>query len=164
MPPTKMLPVRGSLRELQELDSSSQDLQTQPRPHQVFSRFSNQTLTKGAGLICLAWVCAGIVFVEYEMLLLCGAAFVVSAAACAVAVISGALYRAPEGDERADGLHIRKCNRRRPFLLARSAGLQELRTDPLALGEANEPALLAARSAAPDQTHMRHSSVPPQRT
>jgi len=162
MPPTKMLPVRGSLRELQELDSSSQDLQTQPRPHQVFSRFSNQTLTKGAGLICLAWVCAGIVFVEYEMLLLCGAAFVVSAAACAVAVISGALYRAPEGDERADGLHIRRLNRPRQFLLARStglAGLQQLRTDPLASAEATEPDLLAARSAAPDQTHMRHSSV-----
>ena len=103
MPPTKMLPVRGSLRELQEPDSSSQDLQTQPRPHQAFSRFSNQTLRKKvAGLICLAWICAGTVFVEYEMLLLCRAAFVVSAAACAVAVISGALYRAPEGDERAD--------------------------------------------------------------
>jgi hypothetical protein len=168
MRPTKLLPVRASLREFQELDSSSQDLQTQRRPHQVFSRFSNQTLTKKvAGLICLAWICAGTVFVEYEMLLLCGAAFVVSAAACAVAVISGALYRAPEGDERADGLHIRKRNRPRPFLLARSAGsagLQELRTDALALGETTEPALLAARSAAPDQTHMRHSSVPPQRT
>jgi hypothetical protein len=168
MRPTKMLPVRGSLRESHDLDSSSQGLQTQPRPHQVLSRCSNQTLTKKvAGLICLAWICAGTVFVEYEMLLLCGAAFVVSAAACAVAVISGALYRAPEGDERADGLHIRERNRPRPFVLARSAGsagLQELRTDALALGEATEPALLAARSAAPDQTHMRHSSVPPQRT
>jgi len=118
-----MLPVRGSLRELQEPDSSFQDLQTQPRPHQVFSRFSNQTLTKKvAGLICLAWICAGTVFVEYEMLLLSGAAFVVSAAACAVAVISGALYRAPEGDERADGLHIRERNRPRQFFLAHSAG------------------------------------------
>ena len=116
MHPRKMLPVRGSLREFQELDSSSRDLQTQPRPHQVSSRCSNQTLTnKVAGLICLAWVCAGTVFVEYEMLLLCRAAFVVSAAACAVAMISGALYRAPEGDERADGLHIRERNRRRPF-------------------------------------------------
>jgi hypothetical protein len=123
MRPTKLLPVRGSLREFQELDSSSQDLQTQRRPHQVFSRFSNQTLTKKvAGLICLAWICAGTVFVEYEMLLLCRAAFVVSAAACAVAVISGALYRAPEGDERADGLHIRERNPPRPFLLARSEG------------------------------------------
>ena len=165
MRPTKMLPVRGSLREFQELDSSPQDLESQPRPHQVFSRCSKETRTKKvAGLICLAWICAGTVFVEYEMLVLSGAAFVVSAAACAVPVISGALYRAPEGDERADGLHIRERNRRRPFLLARSAGLQEIRTDALALGEANEPALLAARSAAPDQTHMRHSSVPPQRT
>jgi hypothetical protein len=118
-----MLPVRGSLREFQELDSSSRDLQTQPRPHQVSSRCSNQTLTnKVAGLICLAWVCAGTVFVEYEMLLLCRAAFVVSAAACAVAVISGALYRAPEGDEQADGLHIRERNQPRAFLLARSEG------------------------------------------
>ena len=123
MPRTKMLPVCGSLREFQELHSSSQDLQNQRRPHQVFSRFSNQTLTKKiAELICLAWICAGTVFVEYEMLLLCRAAFVVSAAACAVAVISGALYRAPEGDERADGLHIRERNRSRAFLLARSEG------------------------------------------
>jgi hypothetical protein len=143
------------------------------------------------------------------MLLLFGSAFVIFAAASALAVISGALYRAPEGDERGDGLHIRQRNRPRPFLLARSAGsggFQELRTDEslqicanvnsgfdgilrrysdegadesehhgtssrhlishitLALGEATEPDLLAARSAAPDQRHMRHSSVPRQRT
>jgi hypothetical protein len=108
MRPTKMLPVRGSLREFQELHSSSQDLQNQRPPHQLLSGCSKETLTKKvAGLICLAWVCSGTVFVEYEMLRLCDAAFVVSAAACAVAVTSGALYRAPEGDERADGLHIR---------------------------------------------------------
>jgi hypothetical protein len=122
-PTIKMLPVRGSLRESHDLDSSSQGLQTQPRPHQVLSKCSHQTLTKKvAGLICLAWICAGTVFVEYEMLLLSGAAFVVSAAACAVAVISGALYRAPEGDQRADGLHIRERNRPRHFFLAHSAG------------------------------------------
>jgi len=34
----------------------------------------------------------------------------------------------------------------------------------IALGEATEPDLLAARSAAPDQRHMRHSSVPGWRT
>jgi hypothetical protein len=127
MRPTKMLPVRGSLREFQ--DSSSQDLQSQPRPHQVLSRCSKETLTKKvAGLICLALFCAGTVFLEYEMLLLFGAAFIVFAAACAFAVISGALYRAPEGDERADGLHIRQRNRPRWFLLAGSGGFQELRT------------------------------------
>jgi hypothetical protein len=123
MPRTKMLPVCGSLREFQELHSSSQDLQNQRRPHQVFSRCSKQTLTKKvAGLVCLALFCAGTVFLEYKMLLLFGAAFVVFAAACALAVISGALHRAPEGDERADGLHIRQHNRPTPFLLARSAG------------------------------------------
>jgi len=123
MRPTQMLLVRLSLRKFQELDTSAQALQSHLRPQHVFSRFSKKTLTKKlTGLICLAWVCAGTVFVEYEMLLLCRAAFVVSAAACAVAMISGALYRAPEGDERADGLHIRERNRRRPFLLARSEG------------------------------------------
>ena len=103
-----MLPVRGSLREFQELDSPPQNLQRQPRPQQVFSRYSKETLTKKVvGLICLALFCASTVFLEYEMLLLSGAAFVVFAAACALSVISGALYHAPEGDERADGLHIR---------------------------------------------------------
>ena len=134
-----MLPVRGSLREFQELDTSAQALQSQSRPHHVFSRCSKKTLTKKvAGLICLALFCAGTVFLEYEMLLLFGSAFVVFAAACALAVISGALYRAPEGDERADGLHIRQRNRPRRFLLAatrevyRSSGpmnLSNLRDD-----------------------------------
>ena len=112
MRPTKILPVRGSLRgEFQELHSSSQDLQNQRRSHQVLSRCSKGTLTKKvAGLIFLASVCAGTVFLEYEMLLLCGAAFVVSVAACGVAVISGALYGAPEADERADGLHIHETS------------------------------------------------------
>lgn len=129
MRPTKMLPVRGSLREFQELDSSAQDLQSQLRPHHVFSRCSKKTLTKKvAGLICLALFCAGTVFLEYKMLLLFGTAFVVFAAACALAVISGALYRAPEGDERGDGLHIRQRNRPRRLLLPGSGGLQELRT------------------------------------
>jgi hypothetical protein len=122
MRPTKMLPVRGSLREFQELYSSPQDLQSQPRPRQLFSRPSKQTLTKNvAGLICLASLCAGTVFLEYGMLLLFGGAFVVFAGASALAVISGALYRAPEGDERADGLHIRQPNRPRRFLSPRPA-------------------------------------------
>src|SRR5512132_3246659 len=132
MRPTKMLPVCSSLRELQQLDSSSQDLQSQPRSHWLFSRCSKKTLTKKvAGLICLALFCAGTVFLEYEMLPRFGATFVVFAAACALALISVALYRAPEGDERADGLHTRERNQPRRFLLARwagSGGIQELRT------------------------------------
>ena len=122
MRPTKMLPVRGSLREFQELDSSAQDLQSQRPPHHEFSRCSKKTHTKKvAGLISLALFCAGTVFLEYKMLLLFGG-IVVFTAAGALAVISGALYRAPEGDERPDGLHIRQRNRPRPFGLARSAG------------------------------------------
>ena len=75
MRPTKMLPVRGSLREFQELDSSAQALQSQLRPHHVFSRCLKNTLTKKlAGLIYLASFCDGTVFFECEMLLLFGAA------------------------------------------------------------------------------------------
>jgi hypothetical protein len=118
-----MLPVRGSLREFQQLDSSAQDLQSQRPPHHEFSRCSKETLTKTvAGMICLALFCAGTVFFEYEMLLLFGAEFIVFTAACALAVISGALYRAPEGDERPDGLHIRQRNLPRQYVWARSAG------------------------------------------
>jgi hypothetical protein len=36
MRPTKMLPVHLSLREVQELDTSAQALQSQLRPHHVF--------------------------------------------------------------------------------------------------------------------------------
>jgi hypothetical protein len=132
MPPTKMLPVGGSLRESHELDSSAQDLQSQRPHHYELRRCSNKTLTKEvAGLISLGLLCAGTIFLEYELLLHFGAAFVIFAAACALAAILGALYRAPEGDERADGLHIQQHNRSRPFLLARSAGaagFQGLRT------------------------------------
>ena len=119
---TKMLPVRRSLCEFQELDSSPKDLESQPRPHQVFSSCSKVALTKKvAGLICLVSFCAGTVFLEYKMLLLFGAALAVFAAASALAVILVALYRAPEGDERPDGLHIRQRNRPKRFVLAPSA-------------------------------------------
>jgi hypothetical protein len=122
MRPTKMLPVRGSLREFQEPHSSAQDLQSQPRPHRLLIRLSKTLTKKVAGLMCLFSFCAATVFLEYKMLLLFGATFIVLAAACAVAVISAALYRAPEGEERADGLHVRQPNQPRPFPVARSAG------------------------------------------
>jgi hypothetical protein len=97
-----------------------------------FSSGWKETLTrKVAELICLALFCAGTIFLEYKMLLFFGAAFVAFAGASALAVISSVLYRTPEGDERADGLHIRQRNRPTPFLLARSAGsagFQEPRT------------------------------------
>ena len=63
------------------------------------------------GLICLALFCVSTVFLEYEMLLVFGAAFIVFAAASTLAVIFGVLYRAPEGDERDNGLHIPSLRR-----------------------------------------------------
>jgi hypothetical protein len=116
MPPTKTLPVCGSLCESQEPRNSSEDFQIQPPPCPGFSRDSKATLTKRVtGSLCLVFFCVGIVFLEYKMLLLFGAAFIAFAAVFALAVISTALYRAPEGDERPDGLHIRHQNRPKRF-------------------------------------------------
>ena len=56
--------------------------------------------------ICLGAFCAGTVLAEYEILLRLGGVFVVLATAFALAVVLGALYRAPEADERANGLHV----------------------------------------------------------
>ncbi len=54
------------------------------------------------------------------MLLLLGASFVVFAVASALALIAGALYRAPVGDECADGLHIRQRDQASSFPLGPS--------------------------------------------
>jgi hypothetical protein len=48
-----------------------------------------------------------------------GQAFVVFAGVSALGVILGALYCASEGDEQADGLHVRQCNRLGRFLSPR---------------------------------------------
>ena len=64
------------------------------------------------GLICLASFCGGTIWVEYEALSRCGGAFILIAAASGLAVLSGALFRAPEGHEDANGLHVRPANRR----------------------------------------------------
>ena len=61
-----------------------------------------------AGLISLASFCAGAALVEYEIAWRVGGAFILLAGACGLAVVSRALYTAPEGDERADGFHIRR--------------------------------------------------------
>ena len=65
-----------------------------------------------AGLISLASFCAGAVLVEYEIAWRVGGAFILLAGACGLAVVSRALYTAPKGDERADGFHICRPNRR----------------------------------------------------
>ena len=69
-------------------------------------------MKKIAGIICLASFCAGTIWVEYEAISRFGGAFILIAGASALAVLSGALFRAPEGYEGANGLHVRPANRR----------------------------------------------------
>jgi len=59
-----------------------------------------------AGLICLASFCAGTIWVEYEAISRFGSAFILITGASALAVLSGALFRAPEGYQRPDGFHV----------------------------------------------------------
>jgi hypothetical protein len=67
------------------------------------------------GWIYLGSFSAGTVFVEYEILQRLGGAFVLLATLSVFAAVAGALYRAPQGAERADALHIRR--RHRPSIL-----------------------------------------------
>ena len=61
---------------------------------------------------------AGILFSEYQILYLVHGCFVVFAAACALATIAAVLDGAPQGDERADGFHIRPTKRSPNFISA----------------------------------------------
>jgi hypothetical protein len=70
------------------------------------------------GYIYLGSLCAGMLLVEYEALPRVGAVFVMGASACVLAALAGALYRAPEGNERADGLHLRPKKRPSGFISA----------------------------------------------
>ena len=62
--------------------------------------------------ICLGSFCAGAVWLEFETMLYFGSALTLSTVVFALAALSTALYRAPEGDERADGFHVRPRDRR----------------------------------------------------
>ena len=65
-----------------------------------------------AGIFCLASFCAGTVWVEYEAISRFGGAFILIAGASALAVLSSALFRAPEGYEGDNVLHVRPGDRR----------------------------------------------------
>ena len=89
-------------------------------------------MKKMAGPICLASFCAGTIGGEYEAISRLGGAFVLIAAASALAVLLGALFRAPEGYGGPNGLHVRPCNRRSTPLVPSdflSAGCGENRRD-----------------------------------
>jgi hypothetical protein len=69
-------------------------------------------MKKTAGLICLASFCAGTIWLEYQVISRFGSAFILIAGASALAVLAGALFRAPEGNEDANGLNVGHGNRR----------------------------------------------------
>jgi hypothetical protein len=69
-------------------------------------------MKKIAGLMCLASVCASVIFIEYEAISRLGGAFVITAGGFSLALLTSALCRAPQGYEGADGLHLRTRNRR----------------------------------------------------
>ena len=81
-----------------------------------------------AGIIGLASFCAGTIWVEHEAISRFGGAFILIAGASALAVLSAALFRAPEGYEGANGLHVRPGNRR--FGLTRHVRLSQRRVRP----------------------------------
>jgi hypothetical protein len=58
------------------------------------------------GLICLSLVCLGIAWVEYQMVLHFRSPLILIALVAVLGALSVALFRAPEGYERADGFHV----------------------------------------------------------
>lgn len=58
------------------------------------------------GLICLFLVCLGIAWVEYQMVLHFRSPLILIALVAVLGALSVALFRAPEGYERADGFHV----------------------------------------------------------
>jgi hypothetical protein len=68
-------------------------------------------MKKTVVLICLALFCTGVVWVEYEIMAHFGSGLILFGVASALAALFGALVRAPEGYERADGFHVRRRDR-----------------------------------------------------
>jgi hypothetical protein len=75
--------------------------------------------------MCLGSLYAGALWIEYQTALLLGAGCLLLVGGAALALVAVALYRAPEGSERSDGLHIRRSDRRttsvRPIRFAQPA-------------------------------------------
>jgi hypothetical protein len=69
-------------------------------------------MKKLAELIGVGASCVGTLWVEYEIASRLGSGFIFFAAASGLIVLGLALHRAPEGDERIDGFHVRRSTRR----------------------------------------------------
>jgi len=65
-----------------------------------------------AAFTCLGALYTGALWIEYRTALLLGTSGVLFGVGSALALLANALYRAPEGDERADAFYVRARNRR----------------------------------------------------
>lgn len=65
-----------------------------------------------AGLMCLASIYTGALWVEYQTAVLLGAGCFLFGLGSAAALLTTALCRAPEGQECRDGFHVKPRSRR----------------------------------------------------
>ena len=75
-----------------------------------------------AGLMCLGSLYAGALWAEYQIALLLGTGWFLLVGGSAFTLLAAALYRAPEGHERADGFTFDRGNDH-PALFPRSGRL-----------------------------------------
>jgi hypothetical protein len=97
-----------------------------------FSRHSSSNGGTGimkatATLICMGSLYAGALWAEYQIALLFGTGCFLLVGGSALAVIAAALRRAPEGNERADGFHIRLRKRPTGFVSAVRPAQRQMR-------------------------------------
>ena len=69
---------------------------------------AHSTMKRGAALIGLTLLCAGTLWSEHQIAVLLGLRFLFLAAASGLTGFVVALYRAPEGCEGHDGVHLRR--------------------------------------------------------
>jgi hypothetical protein len=80
-----------------------------------------------AGLMCLGSLYAGALWAEYQIALLLGTGWFLLVGGSAFTLLAAALYRAPEGHERADGFHIRPRKRPSRFVPAVRPSQRQMR-------------------------------------
>ena len=80
-----------------------------------------------AALMCVGSLYAGALWVAYQTALLLGVGCFLFAGGSALTLLAAALYRAPEGHERADGFHIRPRKRPSRFVPAVRPSQRQMR-------------------------------------
>ena len=80
-----------------------------------------------AALMCVGSLYAGALWLAYQTALLLGVGCFLFAGGSALTLLAAALYRAPEGHERADGFHIRPRKRPSGFVPAVRPAQRQMR-------------------------------------